>query len=128
MAQEIGLRQDLVRISMFDPFGRVADRFVGIEPQMVADIEEGVALRDAGIDLPILVFGALSVSDLDGLFSHDLTPTLSTPAAAAAVEAAATRHRRRLRCHLKVDTGMHRLGFRHDNLERTIPSILQSPT
>ena len=33
-----------------------------------ADIEEGVALRAAGVRAPILVFGALSVSDLDGVF------------------------------------------------------------
>ena len=48
-----------------------------------ADIEEGVALREAGVAVPILVFGALSVSDLDGVFEHDLTPTVSTPAARA---------------------------------------------
>ena len=33
-----------------------------------ADIEEGIVLRQAGVRVPILVFGALSVSDLDGLF------------------------------------------------------------
>jgi alanine racemase len=44
-----------------------------------ADIEEGVALRDAGVTRPILVFGAQSVSDLAGVFTHRLTPTVSTP-------------------------------------------------
>ena len=39
-----------------------------------ADIEEGVELRQGGVHIPILVFGALSVSDLDGVFSHELTP------------------------------------------------------
>ena len=86
-----------------------------------ADIEEGIVLRDAGVRAPILVFGALSVSDLDGLFTHNLTPTISTPSAARAVKAAAARHKVRIGCHLKIDTGMNRLGFRHDNLERTIP-------
>src|SRR4029453_16840472 len=47
-----------------------------------ADIEEGAALRAAGVKAEILIFGALSVSDLDGLFDCRLTPTLSTPAAA----------------------------------------------
>ena len=56
-----------------------------------ADIEEGVALRQAGVRVPILVFGALSVSDLDGLFDFALTPTISTPGAARAVQAAAER-------------------------------------
>ncbi|HEY6213283.1 MAG TPA: alanine racemase, partial [Vicinamibacterales bacterium] len=44
-----------------------------------ADIEEGHALRQAGVRAQILVFGALSVSDLDGLFDCRLTPTISTP-------------------------------------------------
>jgi len=91
-----------------------------------ADIEEGVLLREAGVKIPILVFGALSVSDLGGLFAHGLTPTVSTPAAARALEAAAARAGVRLDCHLKIDTGMNRLGFRHDNLRRTIPDLLAS--
>lgn len=91
-----------------------------------ADIEEGVSLRQAGVSGPILVFGALSVSDLDGLVDHRLTPTVSTPAAARAVEALAARRGVVLACHLKIDTGMNRLGFRHDNLRRTMPPIVAS--
>src|SRR5207253_8549639 len=69
-----------------------------------ADIEEGAALRAAGVRAEILVFGALSVSDLDGLFDCQLTPTISTPGAARAVQAAAARYRQTLRYHLKIDT------------------------
>ena len=102
-----------------------------------ADIEEGIVLRRAGVRAPILVFGALGISDLDGVFEYDLTPTISTPTAAQNLEAAA-RHRlgsdpgltpprgAKLRCHLKIDTGMNRLGFRHDNLGRTLPAIANS--
>jgi alanine racemase len=91
-----------------------------------ADIEEGAALRAAGVRAEILVFGALSVSDLDGLFDCSLTPTISTPGAAIAVQAAAERYKRRVRYHLKIDTGMNRLGFRFDNLRRTLPALLAS--
>jgi alanine racemase len=91
-----------------------------------ADIEEGAALRAAGVRAEILVFGALSVSDLDGVFDCRLTPTISSPGAARAVAAAAARHRQRLRYHLKIDTGMNRLGFRFDNLLRTLPEVLAS--
>ena len=106
-----------------------------------ADIEEGIVLRRAGVRSPILVFGALGISDLEGVFEFDLTPTISTPSAAQALEAAAAKYienpvvsafrrkeylRSKLRCHLKIDTGMNRLGFRHDNLARTLPEIANS--
>ena len=91
-----------------------------------ADIEEGIVLRQAGVRVPVLVFGALSVSDLDGLFEYSLTPTISTPGAARAVHAAAVKRRATIGYHLKIDTGMNRLGFRHDNLGRTLPEVLAS--
>jgi alanine racemase len=83
-------------------------------------------LRDGGVRLPILVFGALGIGPIDGLFTHDLTPTLSTPSAASALETAAAARGTTLGCQLKIDTGMHRLGFRHDNLGRTLPKVLES--
>ena len=91
-----------------------------------ADIEEAVVLRRVGVRAPILIFGALSVSDLDGLFEFKLTPTISSPSAARAVQAAAARHNETIGYHLKIDTGMNRLGFRHDNLRRTLPEVLAS--
>jgi alanine racemase len=92
-----------------------------------ADIEEGIVIRQAGVRVPILVFGAMSVSDLDGLFEYSLTPTISTPGAARAVQAAAAKRNTIIPYHLKIDTGMNRLGFRHDNLRRTLPDLLRSP-
>jgi alanine racemase len=92
----------------------------------VADIEEGVDLRTSGVRAPILIFGALSVSDLDGVFDHDLTPTIASPATGAALQTAAAKRKTMLHYHLKIDTGMNRLGFRHDNLRRTLPPLLAS--
>ena len=91
-----------------------------------ADIEEGIVLRRAGVRIPILVFGALGVSDLNGVFQHYLTPTISTPSAARALQAAAAKFGSILQCHLKIDTGMNRLGFRHDNIARTLPEVASS--
>ncbi len=91
-----------------------------------ADIEEGVLLRRSGVRIPILIFGALGISDLAGVFEHDLTPTVSTPSAARALQGAAANRGVVLHCHLKIDTGMNRLGFRHDNLLQTLPQVAAS--
>ena len=93
----------------------------------VADIEEGIELRNAGLRARILVFGALSVSDLDGVFAHDLTPTIASPAAGRALQMAALARGTSIKYHLKIDTGMHRLGFRHENLTWTLPDLLGNP-
>lgn len=92
----------------------------------VADIEEGIELRRAGTRARILIFGALSVSDLDGVFEYDLTPSIATPAAGRALQLAASTRGATIKYHLKIDTGMHRLGFRHENLPWTLPDVLSS--
>ena len=91
-----------------------------------ADIEEAIVLRKAGVTAGILIFGALGVSDVDGIFEYNLTPTISTPGAGRSLQAAAAKRGVRLRCHLKIDTGMNRLGLRHDNLEFTLPELIAS--
>jgi alanine racemase len=93
----------------------------------VADIEEGIVLRQAGVRAEILIFGALGVSDVAGVFDHRLTPTISTPGACRSLQAAASQRGVPLSCHLKIDTGMNRLGLRHDNLRQTLPEVVASP-
>jgi alanine racemase len=79
----------------------------------VALVEEGVALRDAGITEPVLV---LSEPPHDGdtwatVVRHRLTPTVYTQAAVeAAAKAVVAAGGDPLPVHVKVDTGMHRVG------------------
>jgi alanine racemase len=61
----------------------VALEAAGVSMLACADIAEGVMLRQAGVTVPILIFGALSVSDVSGLFEYGLTPTVSTPGSTA---------------------------------------------
>ncbi|CAN5796262.1 alanine racemase [soil metagenome] len=75
----------------------------------VARVEEGAALRRAGIDRPILLLAQPPVSALPAAAEYHLTPTVYTEEAARAWSEQAGPGRR-LRCHLKVDTGMHRYG------------------
>ncbi len=73
----------------------------------VALTHEGVALRSAGIDAPILVLSEQPPSHAAALIEHRLTPTVYTPTGVSAlVDAGATK----LGVHLKIDTGMQRVG------------------
>ena len=124
---------DVIAVVKANAYGHGAERVAlaleqaGAAMLACADIEEGVVLRRAGVRVPILVFGALSVSDLDGLFEFGLTPTISSPSAAKALQAAAAARAATIGYHLKIDTGMNRLGFRHDNVGRTLPPVIASP-
>lgn len=76
----------------------------------VSLVEEGVALRDGGITLPILVMGPSHRGGEDEMIAHRLTPVVSDPDEVAPLVDAARRAGRRIEVHLKVDTGMGRLG------------------
>ena len=76
----------------------------------VAYVEEGVALRQSGVGVPILVLAGFAPGQAPVLAPYDLTPVVSTPRTLAAVIAHA-RGGVRPRAHMKVDTGMGRLGF-----------------
>lgn len=82
----------------------------GIDQLGVAFLEEGIALRQAGVRVPILVLGGLFGPQLTGFLEHDLEITVSSIAKLRQVEAAAEALGRKAVVHLKVDTGMERIG------------------
>jgi alanine racemase len=77
----------------------------------VASAEEGIELREAGLDAPILIIGASLPSDAKAILAYDLAACLSPPAMLDALRAEARRRRRRARVHLMVDLGMSRDGI-----------------
>lgn len=83
----------------------------GAEFLGVALVEEGVALRRAGISRPILYMETLFPWQASELVQAGLTATVATKGCADLLEEAASRMRRRVTVHIKVDTGMGRLGL-----------------
>ena len=73
----------------------------------VALVEEGVELRRAGITAPVLVLSEQPPEQLAALLDHDLTPTVYS---VAAIEALADAGADNVGVHLKIDTGMQRVG------------------
>ena len=85
----------------------------GAEWLAVALVEEGLALRDAGIDAPVLLLSEPVAAAMEEVVASRLTPTLYTPEGLAAVAAAVSAGRAGddpFAVHVKVDTGMHRVG------------------
>jgi alanine racemase len=76
----------------------------------VSLVEEGVALRDAGVTGPVLVLGPSQHGGEDDMVMAGLTPVIGSVEDLAALAAVARRRGRPLEAHLKVDTGMGRLG------------------
>ena len=76
----------------------------------VALIEEGIEIREAGIDAPILVMGALFPEQADAAVSMKLTPVVFNFTGAKALSDAARRQSTRISVHVKIDTGMGRIG------------------
>jgi alanine racemase len=82
----------------------------------VALVEEGAALREGGVDAPVLLLSEPPADCMDDVVAFGLTPTLYTPAGvdAAAKAAAAGTAGGPVGVHVKVDTGMHRVGAAPD--------------
>lgn len=76
----------------------------------VALVEEGRRLRDAGLSVPILVLSEPRPFEMIEVATYDLRPAVYSGAGIAAAAAAATQFGRVIPVHLKIDTGMHRVG------------------
>jgi len=83
----------------------------GAEWLGVARLPEAVALREAGLTAPVLVFGYTPPADAVRLIDYDLSQSVYSLDTARAYSAAAEARGRKIRVHLKVDTGMGRLGL-----------------
>ena len=94
----------------------------------VALVEEGAVLRDAGIDAPILLLSEPPVEAMDDVVALGLTPTVYTAQGVdAAAKAVASAGAPPLPVHVKVDTGMHRVGATSDGAVGVVQAVAHHP-
>ena len=98
----------------------------GIENLAVASVPEGIALREAGHDGPVLVFGAPLADYLPAYARHDLAVAVVSHESAEAVEAFA-QTAGPLTVHVKADTGMNRLGLDPADLPAVVGRLQAQP-
>ena len=82
----------------------------GVEYLAVATVDEAVELRNAGLTIPVLVYSLPTPDEIPDLVARDMIAVVSDEEIADLLEAEAKRQRRVLTVHLKIDTGMGRIG------------------
>jgi alanine racemase len=97
----------------------------GVEAFGVATVDEGWELRKAGFDQPTLLFGSLQPEEIAGAVEARLDVFVWTKEDVARLSEA-SRGRGTLRVHLKIDTGMGRVGCRPEETEKIAESIVHS--
>lgn len=95
----------------------------GIDMLGVASIDEGVDLRQAKIDCGILVLGAVPVWAVESAVKSDISIAIFTDEHLKACEQAYTRTGIKPKVHVKIDTGMNRIGVRYDEAIEFIQKV-----
>lgn len=118
-----------------DAYGHGAPAMAQLAQNMGADyagvaiFDEAAALRDAGITLPILILGPSPATLASQIIGNDVTATIFTKEHADCLSAVATTMQRKAKVHIKIDTGMSRIGLAPDDAAefysyvKTLPHI-----
>lgn len=100
---------------------------LGVEGLATANVDDAVAIRQAGATLPILLYGAQLPTGNRYLLDHDLTPTVYSVESLQSLSGLAAGSGRTINVHVKVDAGMGRLGVRLDEAVAFARAVMQAP-
>ncbi len=120
LKRHVGPRVELIAVVKGNAYGHGAVSIArtalqhGATRLAVARVDEGIALRKEGILAPVLVMGYTPPGDAARAVAHDLTLTVTELDQAEALALAARAHGNRAKAHIKIDTGMARLGLLPD--------------
>jgi alanine racemase len=101
-------------------FQNLKARYLG-----VAVVEEGILLRQSGIKIPILVLGGMLGNQIPIFLKYDLTMTASSIDKLNQIDEAASQLKRKAKVHLKIDTGLERIGVHYYNAEKFLEQSLK---
>lgn len=83
----------------------------GVQRLAVAVLDEAIQLRKSGIEVPVLVLGYTPPELYPQLFEHKVTPTIYSYEDAQCISQIAREYGKEIKIHIKLDTGMGRIGF-----------------
>ena len=94
---------------------KAAEKSGLVDAAGIADVSEGIRLRKVGVKLPILIYRGCITEGLSAVVEYDIQPFVSCLEYAKAVEKAAEKGGKKVKVHLKVDSGMSRAGCRWED-------------
>jgi alanine racemase len=100
---------------------------IGVDGLATANLDDALALRDAGVQCPILMYGSQLPEGFGVLLANRLTPTVYSSAAVRALAAAAASGDGPVNVHVKVDCGLGRLGVRPADAPALVREVLSHP-
>lgn len=100
---------------------------LGVDGLATANVDDAVAIRQAGATLPILLYGAQLPSGNQYVLRHTLTPTVYSLDSLQSISGLATDSGRVVNVHIKVDAGMGRLGVRLDDTAAFARAVVAAP-
>ena len=131
--ERVGTRTQIMGIVKANAYGhglvRVAHELLrfGVDQLGVAFVEEGIELRRSGISAPILVLGGIIGDQVEDFIRHDLMITASSTYKLEQIEEAAQSLGVRAKIHVKIDTGMERLGVHYYSADELLERVALSP-
>ena len=94
---------------------KAAEKSGLVDAAGIADVNEGIRLRQVGVKLPLLIYRGCITEGLDAVVEYDIQPFVSCIEYAKAVEKASEKADKKVKVHLKVDSGMSRAGCRWED-------------
>ncbi|HOD93132.1 MAG TPA: alanine racemase [Clostridia bacterium] len=98
----------------------------GVYMLVVATMDEGISLRRNGITAPILVLGYICSEKLEKAIDNNLAATITNLDMAKSFSKTAKKLEKILYAHIKIDTGMNRVGFAYDDKESVLSALALS--
>ena len=89
----------------------------------VGIIQEGIELRESGINTPILILGGIYTNEVESLVKYNLSTSLSSSAIATSISEQAVRANKIVSVHIKIDTGMGRLGVQPNEFAELLDQV-----
>jgi len=114
----IGMKKELMAVVKGNAYGHDVLEIVpillenGVSRLAVARLEEGIHLRNAGFDVPVLILGSILKEQVELALMNDITPSVTSIEIVKKINELSLKMNKKSKIHLKIDTGMGRLGVK----------------